>query len=466
VRRQQSTRMDRTASRRNNGRTTKESTGNGASPTGVGKLHHIPTTNAHASHNIGLAEDIGRAIGLALRTATPAGAMPTATKGTNVVWPYTKDEYALIMGFCNVVRAQDIPRIWRHFAASKVKQVEIHRRQLQKLMEDWSHNYRTKINTIFFKKKTLEDIINLRFDPGEGIAQYRTAERGITMLVCRPRGIEETERLRDHKHAMEATKSTRTLQEASNLTTSKPRLPASTFHEVRCNIGTFCAFLYILFGNRCEYYAKLMDVKKTFDDPSTQSIHKAFTVPVCRRIVWAIVCNGQFFFSKVKLSQDLIPGSGWKDPPTSLLYLIMDKVMFTEQIIRPTFPSEWETVVEPLPTHRGNQRTGGGTSQTGDCSQPRGGGNQGGNQGNPYQQGEQCQQGQKTMTAWTSPKEARHPKIKALMDPLLAKDFCISVKTVCQAGNTPMYELPTLPKYRDSTGRSTICWNNMLKGCG
>jgi hypothetical protein len=43
-------RMDRTASRQNNGRTTKESTGNGASPTGVGKLHHIPTTNTHASH--------------------------------------------------------------------------------------------------------------------------------------------------------------------------------------------------------------------------------------------------------------------------------------------------------------------------------------------------------------------------------------------------------------------------------
>jgi hypothetical protein len=58
----------------------------------------------------------------------------------------------------------------------------------------------------------------------------------------------------------------------------------------------------------------------------------------------------------------------------------------------------------------------------------------------------------KTITAWTSPKEARHPKIEALMDPLLAKDFRISVKTVCRAGNMPMYELPTLPKYRDSTG--------------
>ncbi len=79
-------------------------------------------------------------------------------------------------------------------------------------MEEGSHNYRTEINTIFFEQKTLEDIINLQFNPGEGIAQYRMAERGITILVCRPRGIEETERLRDHEHATEATKSTHTLR--------------------------------------------------------------------------------------------------------------------------------------------------------------------------------------------------------------------------------------------------------------
>ncbi len=222
------------------------------------------------------------------------------------------------MGFCNLIRACDLPQIWRHFAASKVKQVEIHRRQLQKLMEEWSRNYRTKIDTIFFEQKTIEDIIHLQFNPGEGIAQYRTAERGISILVCRPRGIEETERLRDHEHATEATKSTRTLCDASNLTTLKPRLPASTFHNMQRNIKTFCAFLYVLFGIKCEYYAKLMDLKCIFNNPSRQSIHEAFTVPVCHRIVWAIICNGRFFFSRVKLSQDLMPGMGWKDHPTSL----------------------------------------------------------------------------------------------------------------------------------------------------
>jgi hypothetical protein len=312
---------------------------------------HIPPTTT------GLAYDIGRAIGLALKTATPAGLMPNATKGTNVVWPYTKDE-SLIMGFCNLVRARDLPKIWQYFTALKVKQVKIHQRQLQKLMEDWSHNYHTEIDTIFFEQKTLEDIINLWFNPGEGIAQYRMAKRGITILVCRPRGIEETEQLCDHKHATEATKSMHTLQEASNLTTLKPCLLASTFYEVRRNIRTFCVFLYVLFGSKCEYYAKVMDLKKIFDNPSTQSIHEAFTVPMCCRIVWAIVCNGRFFFSKVKLSQDLMPGMGWKDPPSSLLSLIMDKVMFAEQIMQPTFPMDWETVLESPINNRGDQRGG------------------------------------------------------------------------------------------------------------
>ncbi len=89
-----------------------------------------------------------------------------------------------------------------------------------------------------------------------------------------------------------------------------------------------------------------MDVKQIFNNLSMQSNQDGFTVPVCRRIIWVIVCDGRFFFSKVNLSQDLIPEVGWKVCPTSLINLILDKVMFAEQIIRPIFLLEWETVVE------------------------------------------------------------------------------------------------------------------------
>ncbi len=166
-------------------------------------------------------------------------------------------------------------------------------------MEERGHNYCTEIDTIFFEQKTIEDIINLRFNPGEGIAQYCTCERGVLILVCHPCGIVETERLQDHKHATEATRGTRMLKEASNLTTAKPRLPASTFHNVRRNVGTFCAFVHVLFGSKCKYYSKLTDVKQIFNNSSTQTIQGAFNVNVCRRIIWAIGCDGHFFFSKV-----------------------------------------------------------------------------------------------------------------------------------------------------------------------
>jgi hypothetical protein len=138
----------------------------------------------------GLAADIRQAIGIALRTLlSPSGVMPTGTKDTKVVRPYTRDEYGLLMEFCNVVRARNLPSIWRHFAALKVKQVKIHQHQLQQHMEDWGHNYHTEIDTIFFKQKTIKDTINLCFNPGEGIAQYCTCKTGYSFLCAALAGL-------------------------------------------------------------------------------------------------------------------------------------------------------------------------------------------------------------------------------------------------------------------------------------
>ncbi len=68
---------------------------------------HMPPQNA------GLTADIGRSIDIALKTApTPLGVLPTGTKDVDVVRLYTRDEYGLLMAFCNVVRARNLPSIW------------------------------------------------------------------------------------------------------------------------------------------------------------------------------------------------------------------------------------------------------------------------------------------------------------------------------------------------------------------
>jgi hypothetical protein len=228
----------------------------------------------------------------------------------------------------------------------KAKQIKIHRRVIQSLMSEWAYNHRTKIDTIFFEQKMIEDVINLQFNPSNSIATYWLAERSILILVCRPRGIAETKQIRDQEHAAEVTKGTQLLDEAIKLTKTNTRLPASTFYELRCNVGTFCTFLFTLFGSSCDYYQKLLNIKKILDDPSIQAINETYSVTVCCHIVWAIICNGQFLFNKVILSQYSVSGH-WRDLPSMLLSLIMDKFMFSEVIHRPIFPRKWETSTQP-----------------------------------------------------------------------------------------------------------------------
>ncbi len=77
------------------------------------------------------------------------------------IQPYTRVKYVCIMVFCNVQQARDIPKLWRHFVSMKAKQIEIHRQVIQSLMSEWAYNHHTKIDTIFFEQKTIEDVINL-----------------------------------------------------------------------------------------------------------------------------------------------------------------------------------------------------------------------------------------------------------------------------------------------------------------
>ena len=174
----------------------------------------------------------------------------------------------------------------------------------------------------------IEDIIALRFNPGDSVANYRTAERGISILYCRPRGYTDTEMIRDRELAVESTTSTCTMEEANRLTKiGSPRTPASNFYELRRNVGTYCGFLHTLFRPQCEHYKSLMMIKSVLDQSGTQAMVESYTSNVCRHIVWAIVCDGQYFFSKVKLCPDLKNGV-WDDPPKSLLDLSIDRGIY------------------------------------------------------------------------------------------------------------------------------------------
>jgi hypothetical protein len=136
---------------------------------------------------------------------------------------------------------------------------------------------------------------------------------------------------------------------------------------------------------------------------------KIYSITECCHILWAIKCDGWFFFNKMKLSQDLVSGN-WRDPPSLLLSLIMNKVMFAEVIHRLTFPHEWERSTQPQQP---------GYMPKTDAKAPRNG-------SKPMHLGvadrTQTNPGpQPGRTKWIHPRKLRHSKIKALIDPVLAK---------------------------------------------
>jgi hypothetical protein len=153
----------------------------------------------------------------------------------------------------------------------------------------------------------MKDILALWFNPGDSFAHYWTAEREMLILICQPHKYFKTEAIRDRKHVAESTLMTRIFKEGIKLTNTNTPILASNFFELRCNVGTFCGFIWTLFGPRFKYGKEPMHIKAILDQPSMQAMSESYTSDVSWQTVWTIICNGKLFFSKVKLCHDLNP---------------------------------------------------------------------------------------------------------------------------------------------------------------
>jgi hypothetical protein len=66
--------------------------------------------------------------------------------------------------------------------------------------------------------------------------------------------------------------------------------------QLKLNIGSYCALLWSIFGEQCDYYRKLLKIYKILDREECFTIRDAYTKEICARIMWAIVDNGCSFF--------------------------------------------------------------------------------------------------------------------------------------------------------------------------
>ena len=90
------------------------------------------------------------------------------------------------MGFAGTYRGSDLPDIWALFNATKGKNTDAYRRHLFARMKQWAYDRRIQIDqSIYLEQETVKAIVELRFNPGEGVAHLASASKGLTILACR-----------------------------------------------------------------------------------------------------------------------------------------------------------------------------------------------------------------------------------------------------------------------------------------
>ena len=270
----------------------------------------------------------------------------------------------------------------------------------------------------------------------------------------------EQEYQREYEEAYEQTKATRKVEDVLKEKEKKVS-PASDYMQLKLNIGTFCALLFALFGEKCDYYRELFKLHNILDRKECFTIRDAYTKEVCARITWAIIDDGRSFFGRNPIASDFAPGAQPFQFLVSCLGAITDAVRNAQPIGKAAFPPQWRTTPPPQ-----EQQAAGHQTQRAQQHQMPTGPSPAGWTTSPPNQQQQGQRGQGKAARGAPQEDIRHPKIKSLMDPYLARyNNHISLSKILNAAGKTMKDLPTLPNYCTPTGTSYLCWNSVLGKC-
>lgn len=209
-------------------------------------------------------------------------------------------------------------------------------------MNRWGEKHHIKVENgmaLFFETKVLEDIVKLKLNPLQ--TGDPSLARGLNILICHPRTQSEIEEICMNEEAAMATRGNRKLDEELKLARLLPRKPATSFLDLKLNLGTYCALIHTLFGDECGFYIDLLTLRRCLNMPSVNMLREKFTADMCKRITWAIISEGRDYFLQIKLKGDFR-----ERPityPMSLLSSTHDYVRTVVPVQRANYPQEWFT---------------------------------------------------------------------------------------------------------------------------
>jgi hypothetical protein len=289
------------------------------------------------------------------------------------------------------------------------------------------------------------------------------------MLVCRPRTGNETADIRSREQAIQLTSKNHTLAEALLLGKKDPRQPATNYHELKLDVGTFCAFLWTLFGETCDYFENCYALFTMLDSESVFANASYFTPLICRQITWATINDSrQYFFRTLTENQFAVGNVRW---PTSLLMQIIGSdVQACRELRMGNFPDKW-TAQATVGTLAASGLNRGLKGNTGLNFNPPPGLPPGPSQVSPTIHSKHPHDSapeRMPSDNWDRPVSIRHndihPQFKQLMARYITHFRSVQLKTLLGAANITEAELPVLPKYT-AAGKNNLCYAYILGKC-
>jgi hypothetical protein len=163
-----------------------------------------------------IASEVGKGLGVAMQNASKAGGpanLPGNGAGDDAK-PYTQDQIATLLGFDGAMNVSYLTKIWRLIKSAKVPNYDYLRRTIKGEMIHWADGHRCWIEEgVYFDKKTLDEWIALKFNPGNSTALYSSSDKGISILKCRAPTSAHLMDLRRQEEVWDATKGNATYVE-------------------------------------------------------------------------------------------------------------------------------------------------------------------------------------------------------------------------------------------------------------
>ena len=364
---------------------------------------------------------------------------------------YDEFQVAVLKGFAHTTNIGEIPAVWPHFQRSK--HIEGHRDHIRRKMLDWARN--TKPDQVqidrglYIPSPAIKDILALRFNPGGPTAEVATADQGLSILICRPLTAEGKAALR-RREQLEATTKRRTLAEAElELTQSEPTMLPDNYSELHVCLGTYCALLHALFGERCVFYKHCFRLWTTMASEAVYDHRHLFTPVFCRQLVWAIIEYSRAYFAQ-RMSVDDFVGVHPGDiifPRSNLIEL--EPILRTQtMLLRSSFPERWNP---------------GSTQSFSDAGTTAFHTVVGGSSGVTVVSGVTTgsTKTQKPKSQAKLRQTNIHPLIKTAMEPYFKKVQGIRLLQMLSHCNLTVDDLPSL----QSSGASNLCYNFILGYC-